>query len=132
MVKRLVPVLLLALLAGACGDDGGVATTTAAPTTTAPTTTVTAAPPTTGGAAAATVEVASFSFTPADVAITVGDSVAFTWASGTHTVTARDGSFDSGPLSSGATFTAAFATAGTFEYFCNFHASMRGTITVSG
>lgn len=125
MVKRVVPVLLVALLAVACGDDDATTTTVGA------TTTVTVAPTTTAGGGA-TVTVASFSFTPADVAIAAGDTVTFTWESGTHTVTARDGSFASGALSTGATYTANFATAGTFEFFCEFHPSMTGTIVVAG
>lgn len=125
MAKRLIPALVLVLLTAACGDDDAATTTTTAETTS------TAAPTTTGAGGAAVV-VASFSFTPNEASIALGDTVTFTWESGTHTVTARDGSFASGSLSTGATFTASFATAGTYEYFCEFHQSMTGTITVAG
>jgi plastocyanin len=47
-----------------------------------------------------------------------------------HTVTAGDGSFDSGALAQGAAFSQAFDTAGTYEYACAFHPAMRATITV--
>lgn len=124
MAKRLIPALVIVLLMAACGDDDTATTTTAAPTgTEAPTTT---------GAAGAAVVVASFSFTPNTASIAVGDTVTFTWESGTHTVTARDGSFASGAQSTGATFEVAPAAAGTYEFFCEFHQSMTGTITVTG
>ena len=48
-----------------------------------------------------------------------------------HTVTADDGSFDGGPLATGATFSQTFSTAGTFSYHCKIHPSMTATITVS-
>ena len=47
-------------------------------------------------------------------------------------MTADDGSFDSGILEGGATFSQAFAAPGTFDYTCLIHPEMRGTITVTG
>lgn len=88
----------------------------------------TEAPP---AAAGSTVGIKSFSFTPASITIAVGDSI--TWTnndSAGHTVTADDGSFDSGRLSNGASFTQAFATAGTFTYHCAIHSSMKATVVV--
>jgi len=40
--------------------------------------------------------------------------------------------FESGTLGSGASFAHTFATAGSFNYRCRFHAIMTGTVTVSG
>jgi hypothetical protein len=48
----------------------------------------------------------------------------------THTVTARDNSFDSGNLSLGDTFQYIFEQPGELEYYCTIHPSMEGTITV--
>jgi plastocyanin len=48
-----------------------------------------------------------------------------------HTITADDGSFDSGSIGSGATYQQTFATAGTFAYHCAIHPSMTATITVT-
>jgi P-type Cu+ transporter len=53
----------------------------------------------------------------------------------THTVTsgarnAPTGTFDSGLLSAGKTFSVRFDTAGVFQYFCAIHPGMDGTITV--
>jgi plastocyanin len=49
-----------------------------------------------------------------------------------HTVTARDGRFDSGKLSPGATYSVTFTQPGTFEYFCRPHEKMgmMGTVVV--
>ena len=49
-----------------------------------------------------------------------------------HTVTFDSGGVDSGTLKAGATFKHTFDAAGTFTYHCNFHSSMKGTVTVGG
>ncbi len=46
-----------------------------------------------------------------------------------HTVTALDGSFDSGNIAGGGSWTHTF-TAGTYSYHCIYHSYMKGTITV--
>jgi plastocyanin len=50
-----------------------------------------------------------------------------------HTVTANDGSFDTGTIGGNATgqFTLP-TTPGTFSFFCAIHPAMTGTITVAG
>ncbi len=47
-----------------------------------------------------------------------------------HTVTARDGSFDSEFVMPGEQWTSTFTQPGTFEYFCTIHPEMIGTLTV--
>ena len=47
-----------------------------------------------------------------------------------HTVTAADGSFDSGMLATGDTFSYTFDQPGDFDYFCAPHPWMRGRISV--
>jgi nitrite reductase (NO-forming) len=47
-----------------------------------------------------------------------------------HTVTADDGSFDSGNLSTGQSFSYTFDQPGTFDYHCTPHPWMRGRIEV--
>jgi plastocyanin len=47
-----------------------------------------------------------------------------------HTVTASDGSFDSGDLDPDETFTHSFSEGGTFAYICKHHSGMTGTIIV--
>jgi hypothetical protein len=48
----------------------------------------------------------------------------------THTVTARDNSFDSGNLSPGDTFQYIFERSDELEYYCKIHPSMVGKITI--
>jgi len=48
-----------------------------------------------------------------------------------HTVTANDGSFDSGTIQRNATFNFTFSKAGTFAYHCSIHPTMTATVTVS-
>ncbi len=83
--------------------------------------------------ATAAVQLAGAQFTPTSVTIAVGGTV--TWTNNDaskHTVTADNGSFDSGTLNSGATFAHTFTAAGTYAYGCDFHGNMRGTIIVTG
>lgn len=49
-----------------------------------------------------------------------------------HTVTARDGSFDSDIMDAGGTFSAGFDAPGEFAYFCQIHPDMEGVIRVTG
>ncbi len=65
--------------------------------------------------------------------ITVGQTVRWNWASGTHNVTSTSGgeNFDSGDKSSG-NFSHTFNQAGTFGYLCTIHGSiMSGTVVVN-
>lgn len=59
-----------------------------------------------------------------------------TWTNGQldvqHTVTADGGSFGSGPLSTGSSFSHVFTRAGTYTYHCSIHTDMTGTVTVGG
>ena len=69
----------------------------------------------------------TFSFRPASLTVTVGDTVE--WKNTTeapHTVTSDAG----GPLDGGGNYTFTFDTAGTFAYHCNFHPNMQGTVVV--
>jgi plastocyanin len=47
-----------------------------------------------------------------------------------HTITADDGSFDSGPISSGDTFDNTFDAPGDFGYHCSIHPFMTGVVIV--
>ena len=85
------------------------------------------------------VTVTSNKFVPPSLTIKAGETVTWTWAGGSHTVTSganctADAVYTSGLQStSGATFKHTYATAGTFEYFCEPHcasSAMKGTIIV--
>jgi plastocyanin len=72
-------------------------------------------------------------FDPPDAAIEPGSTI--TWTNNgavPHTVTADDGSFDSGVLNPGDSYTVAFDGQGTITYFCAIHPEMRGSVTVVG
>ena len=77
------------------------------------------------------VGIADSAFAPTALTVTVGDAVTWTNADDRpHTVTADGGTFDSGNLDPGQTFTTTFETAGTFTYACAYHPDMRATILV--
>jgi len=79
------------------------------------------------------VAISGFAFVPASITIAPGDSVRWTNNDvAGHTVAADDGSFSSGTLSNGQSFTRPFSTSGTFRYHCAFHPSMTGTVVVGG
>jgi plastocyanin len=82
-------------------------------------------------AAATDATISNFSFWPDPVTIPVGATVKWTNDDGvTHTVTADDGSFDSGPKGPHSTFTQTFSQVGTVAYHCAIHTSMHGTVKV--
>ncbi len=79
----------------------------------------------------AAVSIVDFAFDPAAVEIPVGATVTWTnTGAAPHTATASDGTFDSGQLAPGATFSHTFNAAGTFPYICQIHPQMTGTVTV--
>jgi plastocyanin len=72
-------------------------------------------------------------FQPKTVAVKKGDTVEWDWTdqSFAHTVTAEDGSFDSGLCNAGNKFFVTFSNTGTINYKCTIHAQMIGVVTVS-
>jgi len=78
-------------------------------------------------------------FHPQFIPIKVGDTV--TWSNDDrtliqtgntrHSATADDGSFDSGRLKQGESFSFTFTKAGTFPYHCVVHAGMTGAVIVT-
>jgi len=80
---------------------------------------------------ARSVDIGDNFFDPPDVAIEPGSTI--TWTNNgalPHTVTADDGSFDSGRLNPGDSYTVAFDGQGTVTYHCAIHPEMRGSVTV--
>jgi plastocyanin len=71
-------------------------------------------------------------FDPATLSVTAGETVRwFNDDALPHTVTAADGSWDSGNLPPGASFERHFDAAGTYQYLCRYHQGMIGTIAVT-
>ncbi len=88
--------------------------------------------PATGAATDGTsVEIKDYAFTPPTLTVPAGTTV--TWTNNDtvpHTTTAQDGSFDSGNLNPGQSFSFTFSTPGSYPYVCQYHAGMQGTIVV--
>jgi plastocyanin len=70
-------------------------------------------------------------FTPATITIALGDTVVWTNKDPyPHTVTSKDGHFDSKELPPDKTFRLKPATKGEFHYICMLHQTMHGTLVV--
>jgi plastocyanin len=68
-------------------------------------------------------------FNPASVQISKGDTVKWTnMDSADHTV--KGSTFNSGIIHKGQSYEFRFNTAGTFNYVCSIHPTMKGTVTV--
>jgi len=78
------------------------------------------------------VDIKNLAYAPASVEIPVGATV--TWTNDDtvpHTATAKDRkALQSGTLNPGDSYSQTFDQPGTFDYFCEFHANMKGTIVV--
>lgn len=70
-------------------------------------------------------------FEPGNVTIDEGGSVTWTNTGDDHTVTANNGSFNSGNMVDGDTYSRVFNNAGSFDYVCAYHSDMRGTVVVN-
>ncbi|MBA3746960.1 MAG: cupredoxin domain-containing protein [Solirubrobacterales bacterium] len=114
----LATVAAAALLAGCGDDDTGKATTAAAPAT----------------KASDSIRIKNFIYEPDPVTVKAGTKVTIENAdSAPHTVTEQGGSrsFDSGTIKGSESGSVTFSKAGTFKYFCEFHPTMKGTVTVT-
>ena len=85
-----------------------------------------------GEAGEVAVDIRDFAYNPDPVEVPVGGTV--TWTnqdSAPHTATGRDRDvLQSGTLNQGESYTQTFAEAGEYEYFCEFHPNMNGTVVV--
>jgi plastocyanin len=79
----------------------------------------------------ATVDIASFKYKPATIAVKKGGRVRWTNSdSAAHTATADDRSFDTQTIGRGAVRMVTFTTPGTVAYHCDFHPFMKATVVV--
>lgn len=83
-----------------------------------------------------TVSILNYAFDPATVSVKSGTTV--TWVNNDpvpHKIVSgtgsADGLFGSNNLAQGESYSFTFATAGTFDYFCQIHPSMKGRIVVT-
>lgn len=77
----------------------------------------------------------SLNYAPVNITVIIGLNNTVTFkdednSAPYHTVTATDGSFDSGNMAYGQSWTHAFTTPGTYTYYCKYHFWMRGTVIV--
>jgi plastocyanin len=115
-LTTLIAVLVLGALITACSESNTDSTDS----------------PEDDGGAEAEITIDDFTFSGVDsvsvvdtVQVTNNDSVGHTW-------TAVNDAFHSGILASGDTFEFTFDEAGEFDYFCQIHPQMTGTIAVEG
>lgn len=77
------------------------------------------------------VNISDFAFSPAKLTIKAGDTVR--WANrgdASHTADDTGKKWKTGTIKRGNSGKVTFDTAGNFNYFCKFHPSMKGKITV--
>ena len=82
--------------------------------------------------ATSSVAIQDFDFKPAAITVLAGTTV--TWTNKDveqHTVTARDKSFNSDAIAGDKTFSVTSDKAGSYEYFCQIHPHMVGTVVVT-
>jgi plastocyanin len=75
----------------------------------------------------------SWQYSPQSIKVVLGVNATVTWVSRSisyDTVTDRGGSFGSGPIAPGGTFTFTFKSSGEYEYYCLYHPWMTGTVVV--
>jgi plastocyanin len=78
------------------------------------------------------VSIANFAFDPPSLDISASTSVTWTNNDSTaHTATGDGGTFQSGNIDPGQSFSFTFDTAGTFNYHCEIHPNMTATINVT-
>jgi plastocyanin len=79
-----------------------------------------------------TVIIKDLAFSPASLTIAPGDTVRWSNEDNRdHTVVASDGSFSSGNIAPGDSYSFRFRTKGDFAYACSLHPRMKGSVTVS-
>lgn len=87
--------------------------------------------PKTPAETSALVVIDKFAFSPDVIRIKAGTEIIWKNKESTdHTVTADDGSFDSGPLGQGGEFKKKFTKPGTYSYACGMHPFMSGKVVV--
>jgi hypothetical protein len=75
----------------------------------------------------------SWQYSPQAIKVVLGVNATVTWASHSisyDTVTDSGGRFSSGPIAPGQTFAFTFSQPGVYDYHCQYHPWMRGSVTV--
>jgi plastocyanin len=118
MRRTVVMIAAAVVLASACGDGGESEANSASTTTSV------------GPGVVVTIE--GFSFGD-PITVAVGEEVVVRNLDGAaHTWTNLDGRFDSGSIPGGGEFRFTFDEPGRYAFVCSIHATMAGSITVTG
>jgi len=75
----------------------------------------------------------SWQYSPQVIQVVIGVNNTVVWTSHSFTydtVTSSNGTFSSGLISPGSSFSVTFTTPGIYDYYCQFHLWMRGTVIV--
>ncbi len=124
MTKQFKSIATFALAAVAAVSIGRLAAAADSSSTTA------SATPT---ATPALVTIKDFAFSPSTLSVPVGGSVTFkNLDTASHTASDGAGTWDSGNLDTGQSWTYTFKKAGTYKIICKYHPSMKGTIVAGG
>ena len=84
-----------------------------------------------GGSTGDNISIKNFAFSVSTLTVSSGTAVKWTNNDATaHTVTADDGSFNSGGLASGQSYTHTFDSTGTYAYHCTYHPMMTASVVV--
>jgi plastocyanin len=95
-----------------------------------PTPSATATPTPAAKQVSATIQ--NVAFSPNPITVARGTTVTWTNLDGVaHTVTADDGSWGSGTLGHGATYSHVFTSPGSYTYHCAIHPFMKDTVVVT-
>lgn len=138
--RTLLALTAAAAVAGltACGTPTATATPPPPSSAAAPNSTSMSMPPPPSSqqqsqpVAADAVTIKGFAFSPANITVKVGTTV--TWTNqdqDAHTVTAKNGSFGSSALDTGASYKFTFTKPGTYDYLCTIHPFMTATVVVT-
>ena len=86
----------------------------------------------TKGATNHTIRIQNAAYLPASLTVTKGSSVTWTNDDNTvHTVTSTDGSFSSGDIAVGTSYSKTFTTAGTINYYDTYNKELKGVLMVA-
>jgi plastocyanin len=120
--------LALAATLAACGSSSA---STSAATKSAAAESTGAKTPSAPAAHRLALTISGYAFKPVSVTVAVGSRITFTNHDATaHTATSNQPAFDTGTLKPGKSGTVTLKHAGTYTYYCQFHAFMHGRVIV--
>ena len=131
-IRAAAIVFAAALTLAGCGSSSSSSSSSSSASTAAGTTSSsaasTAAPVRSG---LVKVAISNYAFHPATITVAAGTKVTFSNHDQTaHTATSTQQAFDTGTVKPGHSVTVVLKKPGSYTYYCQFHAFMRGTVVV--